>query len=84
MTPKGRNLLLTKSQAACLIALRHGKDSKAEIAIMTKFDLLETNAALHVLMGMGLAKQDWTTAWHATKRGNACFRDRSGPTAPKQ
>jgi DNA-binding IclR family transcriptional regulator len=73
MTPKSRNLVLTKSQAACLNALRDGKVSKAEIAIMTKLDLLKTNAALHVLMGVGLAKQDWTTAWHATTRGKACL-----------
>ena len=72
MTPADRNLVLTKSQAACLIALQHGKDSKAEIAIMTKLDLLRTNAALHVLMGLGLAKQDRTTVWHVTVRGKTC------------
>jgi hypothetical protein len=72
MTPKDRNLVLTKSQAACLIALHHGKQSKAEIAIMTKLDLLKTNAALHALMGLGLAKQDRTTAWHVTARGKTC------------
>src|SRR6266480_1353170 len=33
MTSKARNLVLTKSQAACLIALRRRKDSKPEIAI---------------------------------------------------
>ena len=72
MTPTVRNLVLTKSQAACLIALHHGKDSKADIAIMTKLDLLKTNAALHVLMGLGLAKQDRTTAWRVTVRGKTC------------
>jgi predicted transcriptional regulator len=72
MTPKDRNLVLTKSQAACLIALQHGKESKAEIAIMTKLDLLKTNAALHALTGLGLAEQDRTTAWHVTARGKAC------------
>jgi hypothetical protein len=72
MTPKDRNLVLTKSQAACLIALQQGKESKAEIAIMTKLDLLKTNAALYALMGLGLAKQDRTTAWHVTARGKAC------------
>ena len=39
---------------------------------MTKLDLLKTNAALHALMGLGLAKQDRTTAWHVTARGKAC------------
>jgi hypothetical protein len=54
--------VLTKSQAECLIALQHGKASKAEIAIVTKLDLLKTNEALHILKGLGLAKQDRTTA----------------------
>src|ERR1700683_5345856 len=75
MTPKDRNLVLTKSQAACLIALQHGKESKAEIAIMMKLDLLRTNAALHALMGLGLAKRDRTTAWRVTARGKACVFD---------
>jgi hypothetical protein len=44
MTLKDRNLVLAKSQAACLIALQHGKESKAEIAIMTKLDLLKTKS----------------------------------------
>ncbi len=30
MAPKDRNLVLTESQAACLMALRQGKDSKAK------------------------------------------------------
>jgi Mn-dependent DtxR family transcriptional regulator len=72
MTPKDRNLVLTKSQAECLIALQHGKASKAEIAIMTKLDLLKTNEALHMLKGLGLGKQDRTTAWHVTARGKVC------------
>jgi len=72
MTPKDRNLVLTKSQAECLIALQHGKASKAEIAIMTKLDLLKINAALRILMGLGLTKQDRTTAWHVTARGKVC------------
>jgi len=33
MAPKARNLLLTQSQAACLIALRHGKESQPKIAV---------------------------------------------------
>jgi Mn-dependent DtxR family transcriptional regulator len=75
MAPKDRNLVLTESQAACLMALRQGKDSKAKIAILTKLDLLKTNAALRVLMGLGLAKQDRTTAWHATARGKTCVSE---------
>jgi predicted transcriptional regulator len=75
MTPKDRNLVLTKSQAECLIALQHGKASKAEIAIMTKLDLLKTSDALRALNGLGLAKQDRTTAWHVTARGKVCIFD---------
>ena len=45
------------------------QNSKAEIAVTTKLDLRKTNAALHVLMGLGLAKQNRTTAWHVTARG---------------
>src|SRR5262249_12270869 len=56
-----------------LIALQHRKASKAEIAIMTKLDLLKTNEALHTLKELGLAKQDRTTAWHVTRAGKSVF-----------
>src|SRR5216684_5089434 len=62
MPLKARNLVLTKSQAACLVALRHRKGSKAEIAILAKLDLLKTAAALRLLMRLGLARQDRTKA----------------------
>jgi len=39
MTPKARKIVLTESQAACLIALRRLKDSKTEIAIQRGSDL---------------------------------------------
>jgi predicted transcriptional regulator len=89
MTTRDRNLVLTKSQAECLIALQHGKASKAEIAIMTKLDLLKTNKALHVLKGLGLAQQDRTTVWHVTACGKVCIfntvpdrkrRNKNGPS----
>ena len=66
MPLKARNLVLTKSQAACLVALRHRKGRKAGIAILAKLDLLKTAAALRVLMRLGLARQDRTKAWHST------------------
>ena len=69
---KARNLVLTKSQAACLVALRHRKDSKAKIAILAKLDLLKTAAALRVLLRLGLAQQDRAKAWHTTALGEAC------------
>jgi hypothetical protein len=72
MTPKARNLVLTKSQAACLIALRHRKDSKTEIAIQAKLDLIKTAAELGVLARLGLAKHSRAKGWHTTARGKAC------------
>ena len=72
MPLKARNLVLTKSQAACLVALQHRKGSKAEIAILVKLDLLKTAAALRVLMRLGLARQDRTKAWHTTARAQTC------------
>jgi len=38
MSSKLQGLVLTKSQAACLIAVRHGKDSKTKIAIHAKLE----------------------------------------------
>ena len=69
---KGRSLVLTKSQAACLIALRNGKVSKPEIAIQAKLDLIRTATALGTLARLGLAKQDQAKRWHTTARGKAC------------
>ena len=57
MPPQARNLTLTNSQAACLIALRHFKHSKTEIAIEAELDLIRTMTALGVLAQLGLAKQ---------------------------
>ena len=69
MTAKAQNLLLTKSQAACLIALRRRKDSQPKIAIEAKLDLKKTSTALQALTCLGLAKQAQTKKWHATARG---------------
>src|ERR1700680_476271 len=69
MTPKARNLVLTKSQAACLVALRHRKDSKPKIAIHAKLDMIKTAVALATLARLRLAKQDQTKKWHATAHG---------------
>ena len=72
MPVKARNLILTKSQAACLIALRHCKDSKSKIAIEAKLDLIKTATALGALARLGLAKQNPAKKWHATARGRTC------------
>jgi len=72
MTSKARNLVLTKSQAACLIALRRRKDSKPAIAIQAKLDLTKTAAELGALARIGLARQDQSKRWHTTTSGKAC------------
>ena len=72
MPLKARSLVLTKSQAACLIALRNGKVSKPEIAIQAKLDLTKTATALGTLSRLGLAKQNKAKSWHTTTRGRTC------------
>ena len=52
MTSKARNLVLTNSQTACLIALRRRKDSKPEIAIQAKLDLTKTATGLKARRGL--------------------------------
>ena len=69
MPLKARSLALTKSQAACLIALRNGKVSKPGIAIQAKLDLIKTARALGTLARLRLAKQDQANKWHTTTRG---------------
>ena len=71
MPLKARGLVLTKSQADCLTALRNGKVAKPEIAILAKLDLKKTSAALGTLVQLGLAKQNQEKRWHTTKRGKA-------------
>jgi DNA-binding IclR family transcriptional regulator len=72
MTLKTRKLVLTESQAACLIALRDGNDFKTKIAIQASLDLVKTAAALGALARLGLAKQGLTKRWHTSERGKAC------------
>jgi len=67
-----RNLILTESQAACLIALRHCKDSQSTIAIEAKLDLAKTATALRALARLGLAGHDQIKRWRATSRGKTC------------
>ena len=76
MPLKARGLVLTKSQAACLIALRNGKVSKSEIAIQAKLDLIKTAAALGTLRDLGLRNR--------TKRKGGIRRDveKSGASRP--
>jgi len=75
VTLKDRNLILTKSQAACLIALREHEGSMVKIAIHAKLDLAKTTTALSELARLKLAKQDETKKWQATARGKARIFD---------
>jgi Mn-dependent DtxR family transcriptional regulator len=72
MPLKARGVVLTKSQAACLTALRNGKVAKPEIAILAKLDLKKTSAALGTLAQLELAKQNQEKRWHTTRRGKVC------------
>src|SRR3979409_1333592 len=72
MTSKARNLVLTKSQAACLIALRRRTAYTPEIAIQAKLDLTKTATELGALARIGLAKQNQSKRWHTTTSGKAC------------
>lgn len=78
--PRPRNLLLTPAQAACLIALRSGKDSQSKIAIEAKLGLEKATAALGKLAELALAERHQTKGWRATRRGKTCRFD----TAPDQ
>jgi hypothetical protein len=42
MTPNSRNLVLSKSQAARLIALRDNKNVKTKVVIQAALDLVKT------------------------------------------
>ena len=72
MARNAQNLVLTKSQAACLTALRHRKASKTEIAIQAKLDLIKTATELGTLTRLGLANQGQAKRWHTTARGKTC------------
>lgn len=81
--------VLTESQAACLIALRRGKDTKPNVAIEARVDLPKAASRLDALRQFGLAEQDQSKRWHATRLGKSCFfetvpdeRQRHEPAGP--
>ncbi len=88
MNPKARKLVLTESQAACLVALRDRKESKTRIAIQAELDLKKTAEALEKLEELGLAGRGEMNRWHPTRRGRDCRfktvpdRIRRGSTLP--
>ena len=82
MTSKARNIVLTKSQAACLIALRRRKDSKTEIAIQAKLDLTKTATELRALARIGLARQNQSKrVAHDHERESMSLQDCFGSSA---
>jgi DNA-binding MarR family transcriptional regulator len=72
MPLKARCVVLTKSQAACLTALRNSKVAKTEIAIQAKLDLTKTAKALGALAQLRFAKQDQMKRWHISTGGKTC------------
>ena len=72
MNPGARSLILTESQAACLVALRLRKESKTEIAIQAKLNLKKAAMALDALKELGLAGRGEMNSWHPTGRGRNC------------
>jgi Mn-dependent DtxR family transcriptional regulator len=69
MIVEAQELVLTRPEAACLVALRRGKTSQPEIAIATRLDLRKAAMALRELGRHGLAIQKQTKEWQATERG---------------
>jgi Mn-dependent DtxR family transcriptional regulator/predicted transcriptional regulator len=81
---KARNIALTRAQAACLIALRHGKNSKSKVALEAELDLIQTATALVALGQLGLARQNKASrTWRATARGKGC-RYKTLPDRPRR
>jgi DNA-binding IclR family transcriptional regulator len=72
MAPKVHRPVLTRSQAACLSALRDGKDSNTSIAIRTRLDLRKTTSSLRKLEELGLARRGEMKTWLVTVRGKKC------------
>jgi DNA-binding IclR family transcriptional regulator len=72
MNPKVRNLILTESQKACLVALRSRKESKTNIAIQAKLDLQKAAKALEALKEFGLVRRSEMNSWRLTGRGTSC------------
>ncbi len=75
MPGKARTIVLTESQAACLIALRHHPDTKTGVAIAAKVTITKAAAALSILKNLRLADKDQTNSWFPTPRGKGCCID---------
>ncbi len=63
MASKAGELVLKKSHAACLAALRQHKEAKAQIAIQARLALDKASKGLRELERLGLAKRDEMNRW---------------------
>jgi len=67
--------VLTRSEAACLMALRNPGFSQRRIARASKLDLKKTAAALRRLAELGLVRRSEAKLWSATATGETCAFD---------
>jgi DNA-binding MarR family transcriptional regulator len=75
MPGKARTIVLTKSQAACLMALRHHPETKTGVAIAAKVTITKAAEALGILKNLGLADKDQANRWLPTLGGKVCCID---------
>ena len=73
MIPEAPDVVLPKSQAACLDALRLGKSSLTQIAVTAGLSTKTATLALAALEVLGLAERSPEKAWRATSRGETCL-----------
>ncbi len=66
MISETRDVVLPKSQAACLAALRSGKSSLSQIAMAAGLSNKTASLALRALGVHGLAEQTFDKSWRAT------------------
>ena len=71
MLQNAQAIVLSRSQEACLSALRLGKSSLTHIAMKAALSIKKTNIALSDLESLGLAERSRSpkTKWRATPRG---------------
>lgn len=80
MRARAQTPVLTRTEAACLVALRtHGTPS-TRIALQARLDLARTATALKRLEELGLVGRAQASGWLPTARGSAC----SFATAPER
>ena len=86
MLSNAQAIVLSRSQEACLSALRLGKCSLGRIAMTTALSIKKTNRALSALESLGLAERDRSpiTEWRVTPRGKTCAFVLDGQERPQE